>query len=184
MPRGCGPHTGQATGGIACDRSGSPEPFLQKMIREVLQTRLNAPVVFANDKDESVSIADFASNLFEHLGCLAARILLVHPIKHRKVDRFCIDQLDIAVPAAQPLDDEIGEPDTRAIRTVRAVKYKDAKLRHRYHTRRRGAGCAPPPVEPAGSTRCAREGAGSNGSAKYCVPCATSPSRNSMMLTA
>ena len=34
------------------------------------------------------------------------------------------------------------------------------------------------------STRCAREGAGSNRSAKYCVSLATSPSRNSMMLTA
>jgi hypothetical protein len=34
------------------------------------------------------------------------------------------------------------------------------------------------------STRCAREGAGSNRSAKYCVSPATSPSRNSMMLTA
>ena len=33
------------------------------------------------------------------------------------------------------------------------------------------------------STRCAREGAGSNRSAKYCVSWATSPSRNSMMLT-
>jgi hypothetical protein len=34
------------------------------------------------------------------------------------------------------------------------------------------------------STRCAREGAGSNRSAKYCVSLVTSPSRNSMMLTA
>ena len=33
------------------------------------------------------------------------------------------------------------------------------------------------------STRFAREGAGANGSAKYCVSWATSPSRNSMMLT-
>jgi hypothetical protein len=33
------------------------------------------------------------------------------------------------------------------------------------------------------STRFAREGPGSNGSAKYCVSCATRPSRNSMMLT-
>ncbi len=33
------------------------------------------------------------------------------------------------------------------------------------------------------STRCAREGPGSNGSPKYCVSRATLPSRNSMMLT-
>src|SRR4029079_14820452 len=39
-------------------------------------------------------------------------------------------------------------------------------------------------VSPIRSTRCAREGAGSNRSAKYCVSLATSPSRNSMMLTA
>jgi hypothetical protein len=37
---------------------------------------------------------------------------------------------------------------------------------------------------PIGSTRCAREGAGSNRSAKYCVSWPTRPSRNSMMLTA
>ncbi len=37
---------------------------------------------------------------------------------------------------------------------------------------------------PTRSTRCAREGAGSNRSAKYCVSLATIPSRNSMMLTA
>src|SRR5262245_9374233 len=40
------------------------------------------------------------------------------------------------------------------------------------------------PIVRARSTRCAREGAGSNGSAKYCVSWATSPSRNSIMLTA
>lgn len=34
------------------------------------------------------------------------------------------------------------------------------------------------------STRCTREGAGSNRSAKYCVSCATNPSRNSIILTA
>jgi FixJ family two-component response regulator len=38
-------------------------------------------------------------------------------------------------------------------------------------------------ISPIRSTRCAREGPGSNRSAKYCVSWATSPSRNSMMLT-
>src|SRR5579883_1527751 len=37
--------------------------------------------------------------------------------------------------------------------------------------------------QPIGSTHCAREAPGANGSAKYCVSRATFPSVNSMMLT-
>jgi hypothetical protein len=38
-------------------------------------------------------------------------------------------------------------------------------------------------VQSFGSTRCARDGPGLNGSPKYCVSRATFPSLNSMMLT-
>jgi hypothetical protein len=44
------------------------------MIREVLQAGLNTPIIFANDKDEPVGSADFASQLFEHVGRLAAKL--------------------------------------------------------------------------------------------------------------
>src|SRR3954447_9621267 len=46
-----------------------------------------------------------------------------------------------------------------------------------------GSVLRPSPYYPTRSTRCAREGDGSNLSPKYCVSCATRPSRNSMMLT-
>lgn len=47
-----------------------------------------------------------------------------------------------------------------------------------------GAGPGPPDGSPGiGSASDARQGAAGNGSAKYCVSCATKPRANSMMLT-
>src|SRR5580704_5811872 len=42
----------QAPGGVARDRGRTPEPLLEKMVGEVLQTGLHPPVVFSDDEDE------------------------------------------------------------------------------------------------------------------------------------
>ena len=60
MPSGCGPCAGQTSRRIARDRSGAPEPFLQKMIRQVFQSGLDTPIIFAGDEYETIRIANLA----------------------------------------------------------------------------------------------------------------------------
>ena len=65
VPGCCRPRTGQTSGRVAHDRGGPPEPLLEEMIREVFQSRLDAPVVFAGDEHEPVGAADLAGELFQ-----------------------------------------------------------------------------------------------------------------------
>src|SRR5262245_723281 len=48
----------KASGRIADDGGGPPEPLLQEMIREVFQPGLDSPVVFTRDEHETIGIAD------------------------------------------------------------------------------------------------------------------------------
>src|SRR5579872_3541663 len=100
MPCSGGPRTGKPPGRIARDRGRTPEPLLQEMIGQIFQAGLNSPVVFAGDEDESVGIANLASELLERERRLALRILLVHPVKHRQTDRLGVDQLNVLVAAS------------------------------------------------------------------------------------
>ena len=136
MPGGGGARAGQTSGRIADDRGGPPEPLLQEMIGEVLQPGLDAPVVFAGDEDEPVGAADLLRQLFERRGRLALRILLVHPVEHRKVDRLGVDQLDVVASAAQPLDHVFGEPDAHPVGTIGAVENEDSVAHGRYSAAR------------------------------------------------
>jgi hypothetical protein len=78
------------------------------MIGEVLQSRLNAPIVFAGDEHEPVSVADLASEPFKGLGGFALPIFLIHSVEHREVGRLGVDQLDIVAPAPQSSDHKLG----------------------------------------------------------------------------
>src|SRR3954454_1819521 len=100
------------------------------MVSEVLQPRLDAPVVFAGHEDESAGSADLLRELFKGCGSFALRVLLVHPIKHRQVYRLGVDQFDIVAPAPQPLDDEFGQTDARSIRPIGAVENKNPVAHH------------------------------------------------------
>src|SRR5262245_10845376 len=60
VPGGCRPRTREAAGRIARNRGGPPKPLLQEIIGEVLQSRLNAPIVLAGDEHEAVGVADLA----------------------------------------------------------------------------------------------------------------------------
>src|SRR5215468_3884290 len=125
VPGGCRTRTRQTPARIARDCGGPPEPLLEEMIGEVLQSRLNAPIVFAGDEHEPVSVTDLASEPFKGLGGFALRIFLVHSVEDREVDRLGVDQLDIAAPAPQSSDYKLGEADTHPVRTVGAVKHED-----------------------------------------------------------
>src|SRR3974390_1969711 len=125
MPRGGTPPPGKTAGRVARDSSGTPKPLLQKMIGQIFQAGLNPPVVFASDENESVGIADLASQLFERERRLTLRIFFIHPVKHRETDCLGVDQLNVFVPAPQALDNEFSEPDAHPIRTVGAVEYED-----------------------------------------------------------
>ena len=122
--RGAG--AGETPGRIAGNGGGTPEPFLEEMIGEVLQARLDAPIIFAGDEHKAVGVADLAGELFQRRGRLALRIFLVHPVQHRQADRLGVDQFDIVAAAAQALDDELREPDAHAVGAVGAVEHENA----------------------------------------------------------
>ena len=115
-----------ASARIAHDRGGTPKPFLQKVVRKVLQSGLDAPIVLAGNEHEPVGAADLAREPFKGLGRFAFRIFLVHPVEHREADRLGVDQLDVVASASQPLDDILRQPDTHPIGTIGAVKDEDA----------------------------------------------------------
>src|SRR5262245_57154195 len=95
------------------------------MVREVLQSGLDAPIVFASDEHEPVGAADLVGELFKALGGFTLRIFLVHPVKHREVDRLCIDQLNVVAPTPQTIDHIFSESDSHAIGTIGAVEDED-----------------------------------------------------------
>src|SRR5262249_48188070 len=86
----------------------------------------DAPIVFAGDEHEPVSAADLARKPFKWLGRFALRIFLVHPVEHRETDCFGIDQLNVVAPASQLLAHVLSQPEHHPIRTVGALKDKDA----------------------------------------------------------
>ena len=126
MPGGCRARTGQTTSGIADDRGGSPKPLLEEMIRQVLQSGLDAPVVLAGDEHESIGFADLAGQRLKGLGRLALWIFLVHPVEYRKVDCLGVDQLGLVASAPQLLDHISGEPDAHPVGSIGTVEDEDA----------------------------------------------------------
>src|SRR5881227_2375720 len=95
------------------------------MIREVFQSWLDSPIVFAGDEYEPVGVPDLARQLLEHLGGLAPRIFLVHPVEHRQVNRLGIDQLHLLPSPTQPLDYKPRKPDAHPVGTIGPIKYED-----------------------------------------------------------
>ena len=77
----------------------APEPFLEKMIRQVFQSGLDAPIIFAGDEDEAIRIANLAGQALKLLWRFSCRIFLVHAVEHRKVDRLGVDQFDVVAAA-------------------------------------------------------------------------------------
>src|SRR5262245_36457056 len=126
VPRGCRPRTGEATGRIARNRGRPPKPLLQKMVGEVFQSGLNAPIILAGDEHEPVGAADLAGELRKGLGGISPRIFFEHPVEHRQVDRLGVDQLNVLTPAPQPPHHKLSEPDTHPVRTIGAIKNENA----------------------------------------------------------
>jgi len=83
--------TGHAPGRIIRDRGGSPKPLLQELIGQILQSRLDAPIIFAGDEPEPVGVADLAGQLFKRLGRVVLPVFRIHPVEPRKVDRLGIN---------------------------------------------------------------------------------------------
>src|SRR5271170_1642333 len=118
MPKGARSGASKSAGGVAGNSGGTPKPFLEKMVGEVLETRLHPPVVLSDDKDEGVGSADFGSQSLHGRRCCAPGILLVHSIEDGKSDAFRVDKLNGLTSFAKAFHDEIGESDTQTICTV------------------------------------------------------------------
>jgi hypothetical protein len=96
------------------------------MVGEILQARLDAPIMFAGDEDKAVSATDFAGELLRGLRRRAARIFLVHAVEHRQADRLRIDQRDVIPACAKTFDDELRQPDAHPVGAVGAVEHESA----------------------------------------------------------
>ena len=70
--------TGHAPRRITRDRGGSPKPLLQELIGQILQSRLDAPIIFAGDEPEPVGVADLAGQLFKRLGRVVLPVFRIH----------------------------------------------------------------------------------------------------------
>ena len=126
MPGGRGAGAGETAGRIADDGGRAPEPLFEKMVGEVFEAGLHAPIIFAGDEDKAIGTADFSRELFEHRRRLAFRVFLVHPVQHRQADRLGVDQFDIVAAAAQAFDDELRETDAHAVGAIGAVEDQNA----------------------------------------------------------
>src|ERR1700722_2909849 len=96
------------------------------MIRQVFQSGLHTPIIFAGDEYEAIGFANLAGQALELLGRFSRRIFFVHSVEHRKVDRLGIDQLDIVAAAAKPLNHEFGKPDAHPVGAIGAVENEDS----------------------------------------------------------
>lgn len=99
-------------------------------VRQVFQSGLDTPIIFAGDECEAIRIANLAGQALKLLWGFPRRIFLVHPVEHRKVDRLGVDQFDGIAPAPQPLNQEFGEADAHPVGTIGAVKDEDS-IAHR-----------------------------------------------------
>jgi hypothetical protein len=125
VPGEGGPDPGEATCGIARNWRGPPEPFLKEMVGQVLQPRLDAPVVFTGDEDERIGLANPFRKVFQRGRGLADGILLVHAVEHRQVDCLGIDQRRIGAKVVQLPDNVPSEADAQPVGTVGAIKDED-----------------------------------------------------------
>ena len=91
------------------------------MVGQILEARLNAPVVFADDEYECVGGANVGGERFHRGRGSALFIFLVHPIEHRQADRLGIDQDGVVAARAQALEDVIGQANSSAVGAVRAI---------------------------------------------------------------
>ncbi len=93
VPGGGGPRASKPPGGVARDRRGPPEPFLEEMVGQVLQPGLNAPIVLAGDEQEAVGAADLVRPGFPappvpapwDVPCTSGRASAGRPPWHRSV---------------------------------------------------------------------------------------------------
>ena len=125
VPRDACPSAGEASRGIAGDRRGAPEPFFQEMVGQVLQPRLDAPIIFADHEHERVGGADLRRQRLERGRRGARGIFLVHPVEHRQIDRPGVDQLGHGAPRGERPHEIRRQPDPLAIRAVGAVEDQD-----------------------------------------------------------
>ena len=96
------------------------------MIGQVLQPRLDSPIIFAGHEHEGVGIADPGGKGLQRVRRLARRMFLVHAVQHRQADRLRVDQLDI-MPALRQLGDGIvGEADAGTIPAIGAVENENS----------------------------------------------------------
>ena len=110
---------------VADDRRRPPEKLFEKVIEQVAQRRRDAVVVLAADDDERVGGSVQRRQVLERLRRLALRVLLVHPIEQRQLQRHWIDNGDLMAALGRgPLDEARGL-DALTIRADRADQNRD-----------------------------------------------------------
>src|SRR2546429_614178 len=118
--------------GITRNRGRPPEPFFEEMVHEVLQPRLNTPIVFAANKDEPVGSPYLFREAFHRLWRGAGWIFLMHPVEHRQAHLARVNELHIEAPGGKPRNDEFREPDSHSRFAIGSIKDQNIAA-HRLH---------------------------------------------------
>lgn len=95
------------------------------MVGQVLQPRLDAPVVFAGDEDQCIGLANSFRKVFQRGRGLTDGILLVHAVEHGQVDCLGVDRRGIGAEVVQLPDDVPSEADAQPVGAVGAIKHED-----------------------------------------------------------
>src|SRR5271156_3683364 len=94
------------------------------MICHVFQARLDAPIIFAGDENETVGASNLRREVFQYHGSRTFRVFLVHSIEHRQTDRFGIDQINVVSASAETLQHVIRKPNAHSVGSIGAVEYE------------------------------------------------------------
>jgi len=96
------------------------------MIRQVFESGLDTPIIFASDEYEAIRIANLARQPLKRLGSSSRRIFFIHPVKHRKIDRLGVDQFHGLAASPESLNHEFSEANAHPVGTIGAVKNENS----------------------------------------------------------
>ena len=100
------------------------------MVEQVLERRRDAVIIFAADDQETVGTTIECREPFQGLGRLARRILLVHPIKQRKLQLKRVDQQRLVPARFKRVGDQMRGADAHSVAADRAQEDGDGEGAH------------------------------------------------------
>src|SRR6516164_9307947 len=92
------------------------------MVSQVLQARLDTPIVFTADKDKAVGGFYLLAQILHCLWCSATWVFLVHSTQDRQPNLACVYELRIKLPRHQPGSHIPGQPYSKSWFAIGTIK--------------------------------------------------------------